>query len=487
MKRTWIAVVATGCALAGSAGAAEFQPMGALGIGGAGVARTYDAIAPYWNPAGLAFSKQVFSSRINAGAGMQINSTMANNVDRVGKLDVTSLTDLNIVNPTDTTGNMRLVATAAEFVGVVNDLEHNDGTLVATADAVLGFQYRNFAIGGFSTMELASLPNTDTARVAFGGVTNTAQLATAIGAGTAAPGTFFNASQRSAIAAAFAGNTGIANAFDSYYTSNRPATEQTPEQLKDALVHMGTALVAGQQGLDSNQTTLEYLGLLLIEFPVSYGHLIDLGPLGKLGLGGSFKVMQGRAYIGESQIVKLKDSGDIVKNLTDHYKDSTSFGLDLGLLWKYSDWVGIGIVAKNLNSPEFETPQIASINRGLYKRTIRVKPQVRSGIAIEPLTWLTLAADLDLTENETIMSTTRSRHLGAGFEVHPMTWLKMRGGIYDNLSDQEVGPVGTLGLTFGIPWVNFDLDGAAAFKSGKYKDTEYPREVRVQLSLNVLF
>ena len=38
-----------------AASAYEFQPLGALGIGAAGVARTTDAYASYWNPAGLAF------------------------------------------------------------------------------------------------------------------------------------------------------------------------------------------------------------------------------------------------------------------------------------------------------------------------------------------------------------------------------------------------------------------------------------------------
>jgi F plasmid transfer operon protein TraF len=472
---------------AGAASGAEFQPLGTLGIGGAGVARTFDAYAPYWNPAGLAFPASGFSSRLGGSAGIRINATMAENVDRLGKLDVEQLQDLSINNPGDTATNLRLTSRAAEFVGVLNDLERKEGTLTVHGGAVLGFQYGHFAVGGFSSMELTALPSTDTAAVSFGGVASVAELATAIGAGTATPGSFFDASQRAAIATAFNGNTGIANAFDSFYTANRTATGLSPEQLKDSLVKMGTALASGQTSLENNRSTLEYRGLILVDIPVSYGYPIDLGSFGKLGIGASAKVIWGRAFIGESQIVNVKDSGDIVRNATDHYLDTTTFGIDLGALWRYGDWLNVGVVAKNLNSPEFDSPRVTLPIRGTVQETIRVKPQVRAGIAVEPLSWLSLAADLDLTENETLLLGHKNRTLGGGIELHPFTWLKLRGGVYKNLAEGEIGIVPTFGLTLGSPWVHFDLDGATALENGQFEGRSYPREARAQFNLNVQF
>jgi len=473
---------------ASAAGAADFQPIGsALGMGGAGVARTYNAYAPYYNPAGLAFKELAFSSRLNGGAGLRINSTMTESVDRLGKLDVNELAELNLSGANSASQNLALVSKATQFVGVLNDLGRHDGTLTVNANAVLGFQYQNFAIGGFSTIELASLTATETTRVALGGVASVADLATAIGAATATPGTFFTATQRNEIAAAFSNNAGVANAIDKHFTDNRPVTNQTPEQLKDALVRIGAAMTNSTGSLENNQSTLEYKGLITTDVPISYGHPIKLGSLGTLGVGASLKVIWGRAFIGESQIVKVKDSGDIVKNITDHYRDTTTFGIDLGALWRYSDWLNVGVVAKNLNAPEFDSPVVASIQGTTLKETFRLKPQVRTGISVDPLSWLTVAADLDLTRNDTILFGKQSQYFGGGVDIHPLTWLKLRGGVYKNLAAGEIGVVPTFGLTIGSKWVNLELDGAMALENGRFEDKEYPREARAQFSLNVQF
>ena len=491
MRKT-VAILSCAAALSASTAlAAEFQPMGTLGIGGAGVARSYDAYAPYWNPAGLAFNTTKFSSRLNAGAGIRINSTMAENVDRLGKLDVNNLGDLNVNVGGDTNQNRSLVATATEFVGILNDLKQTNGTLNVTADAVLGFQYDHFAMGGFSTMELASFPSADNTAVAFGGATTVAELATAIGAKpTTQPGTFFSQGQRDQIATAFGGNANIANALDAQFTTKAPVTGQTSEQMKDALVRIGQAMTTGagspEKSLENNPSTLEYRGLILVEAPLSYGHPIDLGRFGTLGVGGTVKVMWGRAFIGESKIVQLKDSGDIVKNITDHYKDSTTFGIDLGALWRYNDWLNVGIVAKNLNSPEFDAPVVA-VKDVNPTGPIKVRPMVRTGVSLDPLSWLTVAADLDLTENDTILIGQKSRNFGGGIELHPLTWFKLRGGAYKNLASGDIGPVPTFGLTIGTKWVNLDIDGAVALDTGRFKDKEYPKEARLQFNFNVLF
>ena len=108
------------------------------------------------------------------------------------------------------------------------------------------------------------------------------------------------------------------------FVSNRPdwlfhtIWKLTPEQARDAMVLMGQAFQNNQGSLENNRSTLEYLGIILIDIPISYGHQFDLGSFGKLGIGGSLKIIQARTFIGESQIVQVKDSGDIVKNMTDH-------------------------------------------------------------------------------------------------------------------------------------------------------------------------
>ncbi len=474
---------------------AEFQPIGTLGIGGAGVARMHDAYAAYWNPAGLAFNESSFSAKLNAGAGISINSTMAENIDRIGKLNIDNLRDLNItVTPTLNSAqidqNLVFIDKAVQFVGVLNDLSHHEGTLSVNANAMLGFQFQHFATGGITTSEFAAFPTTDLNSIRPGGATTLTDFATGVGAATATrpTTTFFSDQQRDQITAAFGGNVGITNALETAIT--RPGgnqTNMTPEQARDAMVHMGQALTNNQGSLENNNSTVEYKGLILTDFPISYGHPINLGSFGKLGIGASLKLLWGRAFIGESKIVQVKDSGEIIKNITDHYNDSTNIGIDLGMLWQYSKLLSVGVVAKNINSPEFDSPQVALPVRGNTKETIRVKPQIRAGATVDPLPWLTIAADLDLTENETILQSSKSRNVGGGVEIHPFSWFKLRAGAYKNLAAGDIGPVGTLGLSFGTKWINLDIDGASAFSTGTYNNNSYPKEARLQLAFNMLF
>lgn len=110
-------------------------------------------------------------------------------------------------------------------------------------------------------------------------------------------------------------------------------------------------------------------------------------------------------------------------------------------------------------------------------------------MAFDPYSWLTIAADLDLTQNEAVLEglNFKSRHFGGGLELHALSWLKMRAGIYKNLADSEIGPVATAGLTFGIPWVLLEVDGAYGLDKARYEDKDYPKEARVQAQLTVQF
>ena len=90
MKKMRTAIVLLGLSLPVMAQAAEFQTPGALGMGRAGVARTTDAYATFINPAGLAFYDKAFNMKLGAGLGVSISSSLADNFDKVGKLDLSS-------------------------------------------------------------------------------------------------------------------------------------------------------------------------------------------------------------------------------------------------------------------------------------------------------------------------------------------------------------------------------------------------------------
>jgi hypothetical protein len=155
-----------------------------------------------------------------------------------------------------------------------------------------------------------------------------------------------------------------------------------------------------------------------MEIPLSYGHPVNLGGFGKLGIGGSVKLIPARVYSSSISIFNT-DSGSIVSDLTKSHNDSTSWGVDCGLLWKPKNWLAVGVVGKNLNTPKFKAQD---------GEELKIKPQGRLGAAWDPFSWLTFAADLDLTKNETLLPGYYSRHLGGGLELHPFNWLKLRGG-----------------------------------------------------------
>src|SRR6187200_1812181 len=79
-------------AIAAQGLAAEFVIVGprAMGMGGAGVAVTTDALATYWNPAGLAMTQTVDIRIVGGGQA----------IDRLGIAD--AINDLENFNPNDT-------------------------------------------------------------------------------------------------------------------------------------------------------------------------------------------------------------------------------------------------------------------------------------------------------------------------------------------------------------------------------------------------
>jgi hypothetical protein len=528
MKKVLLPVAAALLSLAGTAFAAEFQPMGALGIGGAGVARTTNAMAGYWNPAGLAFNEKAFSIPLEVSVGLRVSKGLADNVDKISKF-----TEKGPNGEPSTFDNLKTIGTGpnptalgdvVSLLSILKDIETQKGTVSMNGNAVVAVQIKHFSFGAFGNMEGFAKPDIDTVNVlpstTSGSATpvNTTDIATAA-AGSAPSSEFFtDPTVRSTISTALldAGFTAlqatdVLNNIDARLAAtsgggtgiNIPAVSQA--QAADAILNtLIPALTAtGTASIDNNRTAVVTKSLAYIEFPISYGHPINLGRFGKLGIGASIKPIMGRVYSSELTLIKngsTVDSDNITDNLTKNFKESTAVTFDLGAFYKYSDWLNVGLVAKNLTSPKFDSPELKDQHGNLVTtdakgnpinaaEKVTLKPQVRAGVSLEPLSWLTVAADLDLTENETVLSGLgyKSRTLGGGLELHPLTWFKVRGGMYKNLSNNDIGPVATAGLTFGTKWVNLDLDGAYGLETARYKEKSYPKEARVQLALNIQF
>lgn len=518
--RRIVAAVVLSVGMVGVAAAAEFQPIGTLGMGGAGVARNMGAYASYWNPAGLAFADKTFSMTTGVGVGLRVSDGLANNVDRLSKFTdgdpstLDNLKNLTVAEDQDAVGEM------VNLLTVIKDVETQKGTISLNIDAAVGFQIKKLGFGIFVLSEGFARPLTDLTNILPKSQTSDLAISTTdlvTLAGTTDPTeTFFSHDQVVAMEAelfnngfSVADSVHIVGALEaSLANGNTTLPTLTAVQATDTVVNtLAPAFGADADSIDNNKTAVMVKNVAFAEIPISYGHAFKLGASDMLGVGASCKLVRGRVY--QTRISLVEDnsveSSDVTDGLRDNYEESTNVTFDLGLLWKHSNWLSVGIVGKNLTSPAFKSPYIKDQNgfyvdsagvrdddlafAGRYRDVaVKLKPQARMGVALDPWKWLTIAGDIDLTENETVLSGLdyKSRHLGGGFEIHT-SWLKLRGGIYKNIADDEIGPVATAGLTIGVPWVLLEIDGAYGLDEARYDEKDYPKESRVQAQLSMQF
>lgn len=167
------------------------------------------------------------------------------------------------------------------------------------------------------------------------------------------------------------------------------------------------------------------------------------------------KIIQGAAYNNTTNL-----QGGANPNLFNNFGQamiSTSFGIDLGAMYRPSSWLRFGVVAKDINQPSFDAPG------GLqYKLT----PQVRGGVAVNPWSTITVTADMDITSNQTLAPGFKSQVLSLGMEQTMLSeFLSFRVGTYKNV--QDAGSVFTPTAGLGIRIYSFRLDLAGGYDFDK--------------------
>ncbi|NJL17377.1 MAG: conjugal transfer protein TraF [Nitrospira sp.] len=270
-----IAVLLATSALASQVSAAEFVIAGprAMGMGGAGVAVTTNALATYWNPAGLAMTQTV---DIRAqGGGLAI--------DRLGLGD--ALNDLEKFNTSDTSAiNLAKAQDIADRInqpGAAISVNGSAGLYVKghLGEHAFGFNVSDVATGG--------------------GFVSTPVQATQPGG-------------------------------------------------------LGTPIsVAGQMALR---------GLEARQLAFSYAYAFSDKTF---AIGITAKVIQGASYNGSTGL----QSGSGVST-TDHFGKptiSTTYGIDIGAIYRPSSLIRFGIVAKDINTPTFDAAGGGEIENWIRK------------------------------------------------------------------------------------------------------------------------
>ena len=418
--------------------AQSFAPIGykASSMGGAGVASSKNAMASYYNPALLAKPDSDVEVALGVGIGYVDNGV----VESVNKLNDAGFSALLDKASTDYTS-----LTLADRAALINSKDiiigmDGQGGLV-TPDAYFSAQISSFSLGVIGSSEIAALAVVDQTRTQLifdngtgGGPTGYTDIET--------------------------GQTGGYN----FYTTN-------------SLVYAVDPSAVDAADLSDPTTFLDVDTLSIAEVPLSYGHAFDTA-IGDISLGGSFKFMQGTTYNGKVNIDTEFD--DIEDRLKSTEKKTSTFGVDLGLLYEpeFSEGLRIGLVGKNLNKPEFDRVDGSKIE---------VDPMIRVGLAYDILDSLEFAIDYDISENDTLLASTtgvyKTQYIGGGLNWHPVSWASLRGGLMDNLSSSQEGTIYTAGLAVGPSFFQLDVSAQLSSKENTVEGDSYPASARVNIAL----
>jgi len=342
--------------------ALEFVSVGprATGMGGAGVAITTDALATYWNPAGLAMTQTV-DVRIQGGGQV---------IDRLGIAD--AVHDLESFNPNDP----NTAANLAKAQEIANQINKPGATVSVNGSAGL---YVKGHLGEH----------------AFG--VNISDVATGGG-------------------------------------------------------FVSTPVTVTQNGSTVNLTgamALPAFEARQVAFSYAYAFSDKMFSFGVTG-----KLIQGAAYSGNTTL-----TGGTDVSIRDNFGKptlSTAFGIDLGAIYRPSSWLRFGVVAKDLNQPTFDTPGAGEL---------KLSPQVRGGLAINPYSSLTLTADVDVTSNKTLVPGVKSQVLSLGAEQTIFSeFLSFRLGGFKNMQDASTPFTPTAGLGLRIYAFRIDVGGGYDFR-----------------------
>lgn len=420
-----LSLVASTC-IATSLCAMEFQVLGAraASMGGAGIATSPSSLAAYNNPALLANNPEKFS--IHLGAGVGIKDTGA------GKA-VGDLSDMDFSNLMD----------AAD--GNINALTQNDmNTLLKARDIITGIDQKGFQLN--PTVNLG---------ISFG----------SFGTG------LFGTSDIGAVANIDQTHTDLIFENSGSYYKVINSTSGPMVTASTVIDYNSNSL---QYAIQNGNTYLNVVGIAVAEVPLAYGQAFNT-EYGSLSVGGALKLMAGKTFVKQ---IKLDDD-NALDNIDKNTKETTTFGVDLGMTFKpaVTTDLTVALVGKNLNTPKFDIATTAG--GGQYE----LKPAVRAGAAYKFGNWVELAFDADLTENKSVTGY-NTQYIGGGANLD-LSFLELNVGLMQNMAANDTaGLIYTAGIATGPKWLHLELAAQMASEKGEIDGTSYPKQAMVNLALS---
>jgi len=405
-----------------------FTPLGAkaAAMGGAGVALSPASLAAYNNPALLAYSTRSFEANIGVGVGVKDTGAFSSasklgdlNFDQLADKDATQFTQEDI----DTIKTGRDIIVGMDGEGFILNPAFN-----------IGLSFGSFGTGLFTTTEAMGLANVDQTRT---------QLI--------------------------------------WKDDSNPATEyyNLESGSATATTQLDYDTNSLQAAIEDGSTSIDVAGIAIAEIPLAYGHAFDTGA-GSFSIGGTAKLMRGETFFKK---VKFNEDGDAGDDLSKNQASSTTFGVDAGLAFKpdFASGLVIGLVGKNLNSPEFDFAQIAKADG---YTTYTVDPSFRAGVAYSLGEWLEIAADMDLTEVESFNGF-KTQNIGGGVNFD-LSFLELSAGLMKNISDNQVetGLLYTAGIATGPDWLHFELAGQYGSETITVDGEEFANQFGIMFAIS---
>ncbi|MGA1795387.1 MAG: conjugal transfer protein TraF [bacterium] len=415
--------------------AVEFQPLGfePMSMGGAGVASARGSSATYYNPALLAVHEHGMQVELSVGGGIrEIN--VARHIDALADaniMDTINRIANNALDPnSNTIEDRRNITTIKD---TLRSISVKNGIQLFAPSGTLSAQMGTFGFGAYLISEATAYAVIDPQRLDL------------IVKGQIDPNSigYFEYNE-------------VTNVYDASADPN----DYNARSIEYAL--------------DNKLTYLKLTGLAYHEIFLSHARTFTFKP-GALSIGAAFKIMPGCTF--DEKIAIDTESGEIDNEIEDRVKRDNSWGVDLGFLYrpKRFEKLSLGLVMKNINTPEFETA---------YGDTLKVKPQVRTGLKYD--LWkdrLSMAIDMDLTNNSTFVPGYKSQYIGGGFNLHPCNWFCIRTGAMQNMQDSEEGTILTGGIGLGLKWLQLDVAAQLSTKKTVYDREKFWSSGRVQVSL----
>jgi hypothetical protein len=468
----------------------------AQGMGGAGMAVVDDSTAFYWNPAIFGFKKKgewdvnlpitvnlsVENELLEQASDLAIRSDdLATIIDDLENGDASNFLDPASLGP------------AVDWLADFNALGSTPQSVhTEIAIGLLGHA-GNFGFGGLSNTTAYVFPDVDLSTIGLdqGDVNDYLQNVAPV-----LPGETDLKSRVANIGGYWGGSTTNGPNADRFVDTFTDAGIDTSDPAVQEIIVLLAQGIEDGESFAANDSGIVTAGLSIQEIGLSYGFALPSPWLKrwlhkKISVGATAKYMMGIAFVRTARYDDISSGG--LGNI-DSFSDnriSHRFGLDLGIDYRPFEFARIGLVARNVNVPKFDGGEFGDI---------KVRPQVRLGMAAEPIERWIVALDVDLTENRNpelenspTVDPFRSRLVSLGTEytipIGKPSAIALRFGTYKNTVD-EISEgwalTGGLGLKLWSFWLDLSAGGGLERERIRTDTNEYvniPDRLNVGLGL----